>query len=168
MLKMNNKSNKSLNKIILPVMIILVLSIAIPLQTATALIVVDDYRLKFVATFTREGTNKQQIANFLTNQVFPSMQTDLINKLDANFINYTIGFKLNVFDQGNDRYQIYPKIFFSGNTNLNAIQLKNGLDSTIDDWLTTVEGDMATQNATNVSYHVHKSFGHINVNSCCL
>ena len=96
------------------------------------------------------------------------MQTDLINKLDSNFINYTIKKKLEVFDQGNDRYQIYPKILFSGNTNLNQTQLKNGLDSTIDDWLTTVEGHMATQNATNVTYHIHKSFGDVNVNSCCL
>ena len=168
MLKYRIFPAKSLNKIFLSAMIILVLSIAIPLQTATALIIINDYKLKFVVTFTRIGTNVSQITNFLNNQVFPSMQTDLINKLDANFINYTIKNKLQVFDQGNDRYQIYPKILFSGNTNLNQTQLKNGLDSTIDDWLTTVEGHMATQNATNVTYHIHKSFGDVNVNSCCL
>ncbi len=152
-----------MNKIIIPLMVLLILTIAIPLQEAIALITVKDFKMKFVVTFTRTGTNIGAITNFLNNQVFPDMQTDLITKLDANFINYTISFSNSVYEFGNDRYQFYPKIFFDGNTNLNKSQLANGLDATIDDWLSTVITHMNTQGATDRNFHVHKSFGSINV-----
>lgn len=163
MLKMTLIFNKSLNKIVLPIMILLVITIAIPIQTANALIRIDDLVLKFVVTFTKTGVNKTQIENFLGNQLFPPMRDKLNTKLNNNFINHTISKELSVFDLGNDRYQVYPKIFFSGNTTLNKTQLNNGLDATIDDWFTVFETELALQNATDVEYHMHKSFGTVEV-----
>jgi len=152
-----------MNKIIIPLMVLLILTIAIPLQEAIALITVKDFKMKFVVTFTKTGTSVMGITNFLNNQVFPDMQTDLVNKLDANFINHTIRFQNTVYELGNDRYQFYPKIIFDGNTNLNKTQLNIGLDSTIDDWLSTVITHMDAQSTTDRSFHMHKSFGAITV-----
>jgi len=153
-----------MHKILVPLLILLIVSIAIPVQSATALIVVEDFIMKFVVSFTKSGVTKTQIENFLNNQLFPPMRDKLITKLDANFIEYTISKKLTVTSHGNDRWEVYPKIFFSGSTNLSQVALQNGLDSTIDDWLTVFETEMAVQEASNVRYHIHKSFGSIDVN----
>ncbi len=146
----------------------MIVSIAVPVQSATALIVIDDFILKFVISFDKSGVTKTQIENFLTNQLFPPMRDKLITKLDANFIEHTISKKLTVTSHGNDRWEVYPKIFFSGSTNLNQTQLNNGLDSTIDDWIMVFETEGATQGVSNVSYHIHKSFGSIDVASAQL
>lgn len=146
-------------------LIVLIVSIAIPVQSAFgAILEVDDLILKFVVNFSMTGVSESQIQTYLNNQLFPPMRDKLITKLDANFIEYTISKQLRVTSFGNDRYQVYPKIMFSGTTNLTEEQFNIGLDNTIDDWLTVFETSLATNNGFNVKYHIHKSFGSVNVN----
>ena len=92
------------------------------------------------------------------------MRDTLVTKLNNNFINYTVSKDLRVTDHGNDRYELYPKVWVSGFTNLSQTQLNNAIDATIDDWLTVFETSVATQNAFDVKYFIHKSFGVIRVN----
>jgi len=164
----NKKLAKCLPLLAIPIISLILFSNITQTQAQESIIRIDDLTLKFVLTFSMTGITETQITNYITNQLYPDMRDDLITKLDANFINYTISKKLKVTDFGSDRFEVYPKISFSGNTTLSKTQLRNGLDSTIDDWLTTVENSLAANNAFDVEYHLHKSFGHIDVSSCCL
>lgn len=143
----------------------MIVSIAIPVQSAFGEVLrIDNLRVKFIVSFSMTGTNKPEIENYLGNQLFPPMRDKLITKLNANFINYTISKSLRVLDHGNDRYEVYPKIWFSGNTTLNRTQLNNGINSTIDDWLTVFETSLASNNGFDVKYYIHKSFGTVRIN----
>jgi hypothetical protein len=125
---------------------------------------IDNFQLKFVITFNMTGTSVGQITNYVTNVLYPPMRDDLIIKLDNNFINYTLSKSLRVHNLVDDRYQVYPKVLFSGNTTLTKEQLRTGLDVQLDDWFTIVEASLATNNAFDVKYHMHKSIGSIDVN----
>lgn len=153
-----------MNKVLVPILIVLIVSIAIPVQTAHAIIRIDDLIIKFVVTFDKAEQTKTDITNFLNNVLFPPMRDKLIAKLDANFIDYTIKKRLTVTNLGGDTWQIYPKILFSGNTTLTQTQLDNGINSTIDDWFTVFETNLANKGASNVKYHIHKSFGSVDIN----
>lgn len=144
---------------------VLIVSIAIPVQSVFGEVLrIDNLRVKFVVSFSMKDVSKDSITNYINNQLFPPMRDKLITKLDNNFIDYTISYDLRVLDHGNDRYEVYPKIWFSGNTTLNRTQMNNGINSTIDDWLTVFETSLATKNGFDVKYYIHKSFGTIRVN----
>jgi len=166
MLKMTLIQKKLLNVIILPLLLVLVVTIAIPLQQANGshvTINIQDFRLKFIVQFNMTGVNTSQIQNFLTNTLFPPMRDALIIKLDNNFINYTLSSSLRVTNLEGERFEVYPKLFFSGNTTKHEDGLRSGLDTQIDDWKTQFDQALADNNAFDINYHFHKSIGSFDV-----
>ena len=69
--------------------------------------------------------------------------------------------KLKVNQLDANTFQFYPKFLISGETNLTPQQLRNGFDSTMDNIKDIIQVHMNLQSATNVSYHMHKSFGSV-------
>jgi len=166
MLKMTLIQKKLMNKILVPLLLVLVVTIAIPVQQANAnheTINIQDFRMKFIVQFNMTGTTTTQIENFLANQLFPPMRDALIIKLDNNFINYTLSKNLRVTNLEGERFEVYPKLFFSGNTTKHRDGLRSGLDTQIDDWKTQFDNELALNNAFDINYHFHKSIGAIDV-----
>lgn len=156
-----------MNKIIFPLLFVLIVLIAIPVQEASGghqTLRIDDFVLKFIVQFNMTGVTTTQIENYLTNTLFPPMRDALIVKLDNNFINYTLSSSLRVTNLEGERFEVYPKIFFSGNTTtLHVNALNMGLDDQIDEWKTQFDASLATNNAFDIKYHFHKSVGSFDV-----
>jgi len=166
MLKMTLINKKLLNRIILPSLLVLVIFIAVPIEEANAgheTIEIKDLTLKFVVQFNMTGVNTSQIQNFLTNTLFPPMRDALIIKLDNNFIEYDLKSSLRVTNLEGERFEVYPKLFFSGNSTMHLTALKMGLDDQIDDWKTQFDQSLADNNAFDIIYHFHKSIGSFDV-----
>jgi len=70
---------------------------------------------------------------------------------------------LKVIQLDSNTWQFYPDFVISGTTDLSKQQLRNGFDNTMDNIKDIVKPWMASQGATNVSYHIHKSVGSIDV-----
>ena len=83
-------------------------------------------------------------------------------KLQASFVSFNIEKKVTITNLGADTYQVYPKIWFSGETTLNKNQLKAKADQMLADLKTILNDELALQGATNVKYHIHRSTGSTN------
>ncbi len=155
-----------MNKVIFPLLFVLIVLITIPVQETSAshqITNIQDLTLKFVVQFNMTGVTTTQIQNYLTNTLFPPMRDALIIKLDNNFINYTLSSSLRVTNLEGERFEVYPKIFFSGNTTKHEDGLRSGLDTQIDDWKTQFDASLALNNAFDIKYHFHKSTGSFDV-----
>ena len=130
---------------------------------AQGVTVIDQFTAKVVVTFDKPGISEAQLTNFLTNNVWPDVRDIIITKLDNNFITYTLEKNLKVIRIDSDTWKFYPKFIISGETTLTKQQLRNGFDSTIDNIKDTLQVHMDLQSATNVKYHLHKSFGSIDI-----
>lgn len=99
----------------------------------------------------------------MKNTVWPDVRSIIITKLDNNFITYDLSVNLKVYQIGPNTFEFYPKFVISGETNLTPQQLRNGFDSTIDNIKDILQVHMDLQSATNVKYHLHKSFGSVDI-----
>ena len=149
--KLSFKNNKLY--FILPVIISIVALFSVfGAQQAFSNVVIDQYVLKIVIEFDLEGTNETQVKNYITNTVYPKLRDKVIEKLQANFISWSLEKKLKVHQLVGDTYQVYPKMVFSGETTLTISQLKTGVDNLMGDLKTIVKDELALQGATNVKY----------------
>jgi len=69
---------------------------------------------------------------------------------------------LNLSREGNS-YQVYPKIVISGVTQTQIDSLLLKYDLAVDDITTTMLTDINSLGITNIKWHIHKSFGSIDV-----
>lgn len=115
--------------------------------------------LKIVIIFNSANT-ETQIRNYLINTVWPALQTKINTKMDNNFVTgWSKGIKLSVGSLGINEWQVYPKFWISGTTNLTVSQLRTGLSDLLRNLKTTLKADFESQGATNVRFHVHYQDG---------
>jgi len=119
--------------------------------------------LKMVMDFTKAGTNETQIRNFLINNIWPALRTKIDTKMNNNFDpGWIRKNKLNVFKLNEpDRWQIYPKFYISGTTNLTSAQLRSGISNLLRDLKTTLIAEGTTLGVTNMTFHIHYEDGRV-------
>ena len=118
-------------------------------------ITIKEATLKIIITFT-STRNQNTIKNYLTNTVWPKLETKIDAKMDNNFNpGWSKSIFLRISSLGNDEWQIYPKLILNGTTNLTASQLRTGVSDLLRDLKTTLKADFESQGATNVKFHVH-------------
>ena len=137
-------------------------TIIISTPQAEAITTIESFTAKIVVTFDKPGITEAQISNYLKNTVWLDIEPIITNKLDNNFITYDLDVKLKVYQLNTNKFEFYPKFTVSGETTLTPQQLRNGFDSTIDNIKDVIQVHMDLQSATNVNYHLHKSFGAVN------
>lgn len=115
--------------------------------------------LKIVVTIT---TNKSETtAKKLCNDVvIPKLITLLQTKFGLDVANLTILTKVQAIKTGN-RMEIYPKIVFSGDTNLSESQLRTKIDELLDQFETSITADTIAFGGTNLNWHIHKTTGSV-------
>jgi len=115
--------------------------------------------VKIVITFTSTRT-KTQITNFLKNTIWSKLQTKINTVMNNNFdVGWKVEPKLKVIELGVNKWQVYPKFAISGTTNLTGQQLKTGVSNLLANLKTTLLAEVNSQNASNISFHVHYSDG---------
>lgn len=114
-------------------------------------------RVKLSTTFSHPAA-KSVIASFLNNTTLPKLQTIVINKLQANFTDFTINhkdFRLGAVSTITDGWEATGKMLLSGTTELASGALITGYDDTIDNLLTEIELDVVNNGGTLISSHIH-------------
>ena len=115
--------------------------------------------LKIVISFT-SNRSQQQITNYLTNTVWPALETKIDTKMDNNFDpGWTKGISLRVNEISPNEWEVYPKLWISGDTNLTGAQLKTGVSDLLADLKVTLKAEFESQGATNVEFHIHYQDG---------
>ena len=110
-------------------------------------------RFKCVITF-NSNKSQAQITNFLNNTVKTPFEAKINQILTANFVSYSLGFKYKLINLGGGVWQIYPKFFFSGETNLTANQLATGISNLLAELKTILKTNFESNGATNVNFHI--------------
>jgi len=132
-------------------------------------ITLDKQKIK-IAIEGRVNKSENAITNYLTNIVWPKLQTKIETKMNANFdVGWTFdkslrvkksdGFSLVENQITNDWVSVYPKFWISGTTNLTVQQLKTGVSDLLADLKTTLKEDFESQGATELSFHVQYQDG---------
>ena len=122
-------------------------------------LVINDQIIKIVVIFDINAPFNA-VKNYLQNQVLPELQIAVNNKLQANFTDYSLTADFRFIQNPiNDQFEVYPKLLFSGTTELTAQQLKTGVDNALADLKTTLKNEIIGQGGTPLFFHVHRSTG---------
>lgn len=142
-------------------------------------LIIDQQVIKIAIFFNHTTANENQIRTYVTNILWPVIQTEASLKLSNNFDNYQIDKKLKVRDicvspsdahfgiEGSPcgRFMVYPKFWISGETDLRRGQLETGLHNFIfNDLRPIVRDALITQGAFDVVCKVQTPFGEFDCN----
>jgi len=116
---------------------------------------------KIVPQFTTTGP-ESQVRNLFNNQIISKLETAINNRLQSEFSNYNIKLELNLYKQGTN-YVVYPKVVISGTTQSQLDTLLQKYDMAVDDILTSMLTDLNNAGINNIKWHIHKSFGGIDI-----
>jgi hypothetical protein len=104
--------------------------------------------------------NETQVRNYLTNVVWPKLETKIDTKMDNNFDpGWSKEVSLRVTKGPGNWIEAYPKFMISGETPLTAEQLKISVSDLLADLKITLKADFESQGATNITFHVHYEDG---------
>jgi len=105
--------------------------------------------------------NKSEQA--ITNIMESTMKTELQTKLNVRFLNnYTntvIGSEMKLYKHDNGKYEMYPKIWFYGDTTKDQTQHNLFSDYTINDLKDIIDLAIKTNNAKNIVWTLQYSSG---------
>lgn len=118
-------------------------------------------KFKIIPQFTTTRS-ETQVRNFFNNQVIPKLEMAINNRLQSEFSNPNVAIFLEYTKQGNN-YEVYPKIIVSGLTQSSLDSLKQKYDLAVDDVTLSLLTDLNNLGINNVKWHIHKTFGSMNV-----
>lgn len=121
------------------------------------MITLNQFRLKAVIIFDSPAS-VDAIRTFFLNTTLPKLEDAVTARVQNNFTDRVIVKKLKVQKEGNT-FNVYPKIVFSGDTNLTRAQLEAGLDNVLDDMKAVIRADAITRGVTNIKWHIQKTAG---------
>ena len=115
--------------------------------------IVSQTRFKCVITF-NSNKSRNQILNYLNNTVKTPFEAKINQVLTANFTSYSLGFKYKLNDMGGNSWELYPKFFVSGDTNLTQGQLETAVSNLLGELKTILKTNFESNGATNVKFHI--------------
>jgi hypothetical protein len=120
--------------------------------------------LKIVVIF-NVAFNLTQVTNFWNNTLKPNLATILITKLDQGFkVGYTLGKKDSIHQREDGKFEIYGKLWLTGEAKdgLTIQQIRTAKDELFDDLKVEMKTALLSNNATNITFHVHRTTGDVN------
>jgi len=116
-------------------------------------------KLKIVVTV-QTNKNKTQLTNFVNNIVKPKLISQINTKFLTDILDIQIAEKIQVIEQINKVFEVYPKLVIIGNTNLTQEQFNTKIDELLTSFRTTIQTDtIAFGGVTILRWHIHKSTG---------
>jgi len=118
--------------------------------------------LKIVVTV-QTNKNKTQLTNFINNIIKPKLIAQINTKFLTDILDIIIDEKVQVTEQINKIWEIYPKLVIIGNTNLTQAEFDTKIDELITSFKTTIQTDtISFGGVTILRWHYHLSNGSVN------
>lgn len=157
---MNQLKRTVLSFSLISILLFTNLSLLYSIQSAEAQRFVS-FNFKVIPKFT-SGKTKTELTDTMT-LTMPKLEQHVRDRLEKDFPNFKVDVVLGIAKDDSGSYEIYPKIVVSGDTDQKGDILLLEYDSAVDDIMTTLLTDLELAGLTDITWHVHKSFGAIDI-----
>lgn len=116
-------------------------------------------KLKIVVII-QTNKNKTQITNLVNDIIKPKLITQLQDKFLTDITGLQLEEKVQVTEQTNKIWEVYPRLTIIGDTSLTQSQFEIKIDELLTSLRTTIQADVISfGGVTILGWHIHKSTG---------